>query len=177
MPGPIVPVPITAARRHLGHVLSLLQLLDSPPDALRRQRQLCHRDTPASATAVATAAVTAARAPFAAALRPVGPGPVLVLDDDAVHLVREILERRHAVVEQGLVQEQPVLVDHLLEERVAEPLQRAALVLALDELRVDRAPDVGARSPSCSTRTRPVSSSTATSAAPTHTSQKTGPSA
>ena len=112
---------------------------------------------------------------LAAALGPVRPGPVLVLDDDAVHLLGEVLERRDPVVEQGLVQQQPVLVDHLLVERVAEALQRAALVLALDELRVDRAARRRRRSPSSATRTRPVSSSIATSAAPTHTSQKTGP--
>ena len=120
----------------------LLQLLDAPPDALGRQRQLGHGNARVGERVHDRRGHGRQRA-FAAALRAVRAGPVAVLDDHARHLAGQVLEARHAVVEQRVVEEQAVLVDHLLEQRVADPLQRRALVLALDELGVDRPADVG----------------------------------
>ena len=142
MPGPIVPVPITAAR---------LTAATCPPPSgswMRRQTRSGVSGssvigTPASASAFTIAAGTAASAPSPQPFAPYGPGPSPFSTITQVISSGQVLEARHAVVEQRVVEEQAVLVDHLLEERVAEPLQRRALVLALDELRVDRAADVG----------------------------------
>ena len=116
--------------------------MDAPPDALRRQRQLGHRNARVGERVHDRRGHRRQRT-LAAALRAVRSGTVAVLDDHARHLAGQVLEARHAVVEQRVVQQQAVLVDHLLEERVADSLQRRALVLPLDELRVDRPADVG----------------------------------
>ena len=127
---------------YLGHAPSFFSSWIRPPHAFRRQRQLGHGNACVGDRSRHGGGDGRQRS-LATALGPVGPRAVLVLDDDAVHLLGHVLEARHAVVEQGLVQQQAVLVDHLLVERVAEALQRAALVLALDELRVDGPADVG----------------------------------
>ena len=115
--------------------------------------------TPASATAVAMAADDARERALAAALGPEGPGPVAVLDDDAGRLAGQVLDGRDAVLQQVVVEQQAVLEDHLLEQRVADALHRGALVLALHELGVDGPAHVrDGRRPA--TVTRPVSRST-----------------
>ena len=101
--------------------------------------------TPASASAQTIAAGTAASAPSPQPFAPYGPGTVGVLDDDRAHRAGEVADAGNAVLEQAVVGELAVDEPHLLEERVADPLERRALVLALDELRVDRPPDVGDR--------------------------------
>ena len=80
---------------------------------------------------------------LAAPLRAVGPRAVGVLDDDRAHRARKVADPRDPVFEQAVVEQLAVGEAHLLEERVADALQRRALVLTLDQLRVDRAPDVG----------------------------------
>ena len=143
MPGPIVPVPITAALLHVCHVPSwVTQFLDAPPDALGRQRKRGHRYARVGERIHDRRRHGGERS-LAAALRAERAGAVAVLDDDRRHLPRHVLERRHAVVEHRVVHEQAVLEEHLLVERVADALHRRALVLALDQLRVDRPAHVG----------------------------------
>ena len=87
IPGPIVPVPITAARLTGCHVPSCLQFLDAPPDPLGRQRQLVHRHARVGERVDDRGGYRGQRA-LAAALRAVRAGAVAVLDDHARHLAR-----------------------------------------------------------------------------------------
>ena len=118
--------------------------MNSPPHPLGRERKLVHRHAGVGERGRDRRRRRRLR-PLAAALGAVGAGAVGVLDDDPGHLRGHVLDPRHAVIEQGVVHEHAVLVDHLLEQRVAHALQDRALVLALDQQRVDRLADVGDR--------------------------------
>src|SRR3989454_9593031 len=115
------------------------------PDALGRERQGPEAHAGEARQRVGDGRAYRNEAPLARALGAEGAAAIRVLHEVALELGRRIVGARHAIDEQRAVQEVAVLVEHLLEESVAEPLDDAALVLPLEEPRVDRASDVGDR--------------------------------
>ena len=94
----------------------------------------------ASRTAAATAGATFSSAPSLMPFEPYGPGPVLVLDDGALHRQWQVHARRDLVVDRTEVPDATLVVEQdLLHQRVAEGHDRGALVLAADLAR-DGAP-------------------------------------
>ena len=149
MPGPIVPVPRIVAR--FSSLMSpfrrrwslALLLLDPAPDALGGQRKLVHRDAGVRERADDRRGHRRQRA-LAAALGAVWARAVGVLDDDRASSRPAGRATRGTRYSSRLsLSELAVDEPHLLEQRVADALHRRALVLALDELRVDRLADVG----------------------------------
>src|SRR6266542_96243 len=133
MPTPLTMPPIRTARP------------ERAPDALRRERQVSEAHAGETRQRVGDGRAHWNEAPLARALGAEGAAAIRVLHEVALELGRRIVGARHAIDEQRAVQEVAVLVEHLLEEGVAEPLDDAALVLPLEEQRVDRASDVGDR--------------------------------
>src|SRR5215208_4222364 len=72
----------------------------------------------------------------------VGAYPVATFRQDVVHLLRQVAEARHPVVDHVRVSEHVPVVDELLRQRSPEPHHRRAGVLSVDECRVDREADV-----------------------------------
>src|SRR5581483_4517465 len=71
------------------------------------------------------------------------PRSVRVLDQERRELLRQVAEIRHAVIDQVWIQQLPVFIDHLLEKRMAEAEEDAALVLSFALNRMDRLADIG----------------------------------
>src|SRR6266508_1649288 len=115
------------------------------PDALGRERQVSEAHAGEARQRVGDGRAHRNEAPLARALGAEGAAAIRVLHEVALELGRRIVGERHAIDEQRAVQKVAVLVEHLLEEGVAEPLDDATLVLPLEEQRVDRASDVGDR--------------------------------
>ena len=110
-------------------------------DPLRRRGQLVIQTPVASWIAATTAGAADVHRQLADALRAVRRAAVRRLDEDRPD-VRRVERGRDEVRREAVVEVPPVLELHLLDRRVADRLERAALDLALAQDRVDHLADV-----------------------------------
>src|SRR3989441_3167693 len=115
------------------------------PHALGRERQFAESQPREPREGVGDGGTHGDQAAFPRALGAEGAAAVGVLHEAALERGRHVLGARHAVDEQRAVQQVPLLVDHLFEQRGAETLDDRALVLPLEDEGIDRAADVGNR--------------------------------
>src|SRR5712691_3339629 len=124
---------------------SAAALAEGAPYALGRERQLAEAEAREAGERVGDGGAHRDEAALPGAFGAEGSRAVGVLHEAALERRRHVLGARDPVIDEVRIQELTALVDHLLEERVAEALEHRARVLRLTLERVDRAADVGDR--------------------------------